>query len=47
MAALVNGTWDEVVAVREVMRMAKGSLRAMEGRLRAMEDWVREMRCWA
>ena len=44
MAALVNGTWDEVLVAREVVCSAKGSLRTVEGRLHAMEDWVREMR---
>ena len=43
MATLLNGIWDEVVAAREVVHTAEGSLRTVEGHLHAMEDWVREM----
>ena len=44
MAAPFNRMWDEVVAAREVVCTAEGSLRAVEGCLCTMEDWVREMR---
>ena len=47
LAAILNGTWDEVVEVREAVSAAEGRLRAVEGWLRVMDDWVRALHCWA
>ena len=43
LAALLNGTWDEVVEAREAVGTAEGHLRAVEGRFQVMDDWVRAL----
>ena len=44
LVVLVDSVWDEVVEVRETVRVAEDCLRSIEGCLCGVEDWVRSMR---
>jgi len=40
LGVLVDSIWDEVVAVREAVRVAEEHQRSVKGRLREVDDWV-------